>query len=95
MILTAALSDQDEVHLITEYTTGEEWGGHKTPRSNRFIVSNDYTNSQLKTLEAFHQSITRYLYQPSTKLIPLSFNLPLVFLLFITLLAELNAQLRP
>lgn len=47
----------DEVHLIMEYARGAAWGGHTSPRANRFIITRDETNARLQPLELFHSSI--------------------------------------
>jgi len=57
----------DEVHIIMEYPPGEEWGTHKSPRANRFIVTRDEANSELSTLEIFHTTLKSF--QPSLVII--------------------------
>ncbi|XP_014239962.2 ADP-dependent glucokinase [Cimex lectularius] len=42
---------RDDIHLILEYKSGENWGPYKAPRANRYILHNDVHNPALKTLE--------------------------------------------
>lgn len=49
-----------EIHLIMEYKKNEQWDGVITPRSNRFIVHCDETNSKLIPLEGFHDALVSY-----------------------------------
>ncbi|KAN0023309.1 hypothetical protein ACTFIU_011479 [Dictyostelium citrinum] len=49
----------DEIHLIMEYNKQSKWGAVSPPRSNRFIISRDNTNSHLMTMESFHQEIEK------------------------------------
>ncbi|XP_055676468.1 ADP-dependent glucokinase [Lutzomyia longipalpis] len=44
--------DQDDVHLIMEYRSGEKWGPFRAPRANRFILHNDQNNPTLSVLES-------------------------------------------
>ncbi|KAF2074331.1 hypothetical protein CYY_004352 [Polysphondylium violaceum] len=54
---TKEKQDYDEIHLIMEYGQKNQWGDNKSPRANRFIVSNDVTNSNLLTMESFHKHL--------------------------------------
>jgi len=54
---TKEKQDYDEIHLIMEYGQKNQWGQYKSPRANRFIVSNDVTNSNLLTMESFHSHL--------------------------------------
>lgn len=60
--------DSDEIHLILEYKSGEEWNGFKSPRANRFIVTRDVYNSEFQALEEFHEKMISF----SPKLLVLS-----------------------
>ena len=51
---------EDEVHLILEFSTGQEWGSLKSARANRFIISHDLQNSQLQAIESFHKAIETF-----------------------------------
>ena len=54
-------SENDEVHLILEYSRGENWNNQlETPRSNRFIISHDIRNSYLSAIEDLHSEILKY-----------------------------------
>lgn len=41
----------DDIHLIMEYKTGDEIGGLKAPRANRYIVHSDSNNPMISSLE--------------------------------------------
>ncbi|XP_058835497.1 ADP-dependent glucokinase [Topomyia yanbarensis] len=49
--LTGSLIDDDDIHLILEYKTGDEWGTMRTPRANRYILHNDHHNPFISSLE--------------------------------------------
>lgn len=51
---------KQDVHLVMEYNLGAEWGQYKSPRANRFIVHNDYSNMMLETLEGFHVALLKF-----------------------------------
>uniref|UniRef100_A0A182Q9Q4 ADP-dependent glucokinase n=1 Tax=Anopheles farauti TaxID=69004 RepID=A0A182Q9Q4_9DIPT len=51
--LTGSLIDDDDIHLILEYSTGDTWGGLVSPRANRYILHNDHHNPYLTSLEEF------------------------------------------
>jgi ADP-dependent glucokinase len=42
---------KDDVHLILEYKTGDQWGDLVSPRANRYILHSDYNNPMMKSLE--------------------------------------------
>uniref|UniRef100_A0A1B0DJN7 Carbohydrate kinase PfkB domain-containing protein n=1 Tax=Phlebotomus papatasi TaxID=29031 RepID=A0A1B0DJN7_PHLPP len=44
--------EQDDIHLILEYRSGEKWGPLRAPRANRFILHNDQNNPTLSVLES-------------------------------------------
>src|SRR5690606_4834985 len=50
----------DEVHLIMEYKSGDEFNGFKSPRANRFIVTRDIYNSEFQALDEFHEKMNRF-----------------------------------
>eukprot|EP00054_Salpingoeca_dolichothecata_P013005 m.72339 g.72339 ORF g.72339 m.72339 type:complete len:350 (-) comp20243_c0_seq1:134-1183(-) len=52
-----AIVKEDEVHLILEYSKGEQWGKAKAHKANRFIFSHDMTNAELRPLEAFTEIV--------------------------------------
>jgi ADP-dependent glucokinase len=51
---------KDEIHLILEYEKYSNWGRIIAPRSNRFIIHNDQSNSEFKYLESFHKEIKKF-----------------------------------
>mmetsp|Transcript_22025 Transcript_22025/g.30846 ORF Transcript_22025/g.30846 Transcript_22025/m.30846 type:complete len:204 (+) Transcript_22025:233-844(+) len=50
----------DDYHVILEYPSGAKWGGVTAPRANRFIISHDITNAQMKTLELFQPALESF-----------------------------------
>jgi len=55
------LVDNDEVHLILEYPKGPiGWGNLSSPRANRFIIVHDESNAVLKSMERFHEELTKF-----------------------------------
>lgn len=57
MRLTGSLIDDDDIHLILEYKTDDEWGTLKSPRANRYILHNDHHNPLISSLEEFEQAL--------------------------------------
>jgi ADP-dependent phosphofructokinase/glucokinase len=55
---SVAIGDQkyralyDQVHLILEYPADSKFGSHKAQRANRFIVSRDFSNGALASLDS-------------------------------------------
>lgn len=54
------LNTKDEIHLILEYKSKEIFEKNETPTSNRFIVSHDIINSNMKMLDDFFNGINKY-----------------------------------
>ena len=54
------LIEKDEVHLILEYGSNQEWNELKSPQSNRFIVSHDIYNSKMEMLDLFFNLTNLY-----------------------------------
>jgi len=52
--------EKDEVHLILEYNVKEIFDEIETPTANRFIVSHDVYNSNLKMLNEYFEVIKKY-----------------------------------
>ena len=48
---------KEDVHLIMEYGYESVWGKYKSPRANRFILHNDYSNMMLESLNGFAGAI--------------------------------------
>lgn len=53
-------SIKEDVHLVMEYDLNSSWGQYKSPRANRFILHNDYSNMMLESLEGFHAAIQKF-----------------------------------
>ncbi|XP_058464129.1 ADP-dependent glucokinase [Malaya genurostris] len=58
--LTGSLIDDDDIHLILEYKTGDEWGTLRTPRANRYILHNDHHNPFISSLEELEQALPEF-----------------------------------
>ena len=52
--------EEDDIHLILEYKTGDKWGKFTSPRANRFIVHSDNSNPYLETLEDLEKEILKF-----------------------------------
>ncbi|XP_071845804.1 ADP-dependent glucokinase-like [Apostichopus japonicus] len=52
--------EQDEVHLILEYSKGEVWGDAVTPVATRFITSHDIANSEMEALAGFAENVQAF-----------------------------------
>ncbi|XP_052861204.1 ADP-dependent glucokinase [Anopheles cruzii] len=55
--LTGSLVEDDDIHLILEYNTGDTWGGLVSPRANRYILHNDHHNPLVSSLEEFEAAL--------------------------------------
>ena len=54
MLIPSTLKeDVDEYHLILEYGVGEVWGGHTSACGNRFIISHDVRNGEMRAMDKF------------------------------------------
>lgn len=60
MVPPESLQENDEVHLILEYQTGEVWGLVSAPQANRFIFSHDDSNAQMRQTESLVQSLDHF-----------------------------------
>ncbi|XP_038074357.1 ADP-dependent glucokinase-like [Patiria miniata] len=49
--------EDEEIHMVLEYKTGEKWGDFTAPRANRFIVHSDASNPLLSSLESFQEQL--------------------------------------
>ncbi|ETN61201.1 hypothetical protein AND_007142 [Anopheles darlingi] len=83
VLLTGSLIEDDDIHLILEYNTGDTWGQLVSPRANRYILHNDRHNPMLSSLEEFDaalpdfnpdlfivsglQMMDNYMYQPGVR----------------------------
>lgn len=52
--------DYDDIHLIMEYKTNDQWGPYTAPRANRYILHNDNKNPQISSLEFFEKSLNNF-----------------------------------
>ncbi|POM78513.1 Hypothetical protein PHPALM_3953 [Phytophthora palmivora] len=50
----------DDVHLVLEYASGDEFRGHKSPRANRYYLNHDVHNARLSVLEEFEKSLDAF-----------------------------------
>ncbi|XP_041468099.1 ADP-dependent glucokinase-like [Lytechinus variegatus] len=50
-------AEEDDVHVILEYKTGEQFGKYISPRANRFIIHSDIHNPYLSGLEEFQEEL--------------------------------------
>jgi ADP-dependent glucokinase len=51
---------KEDVHLIMEYDLNAEWGRYKSPRANRFILHNDYSNMMLQSMDGFVDKMVEF-----------------------------------
>uniref|UniRef100_A0A182MQW9 ADP-dependent glucokinase n=1 Tax=Anopheles culicifacies TaxID=139723 RepID=A0A182MQW9_9DIPT len=58
--LTGSLIEDDDIHLILEYNTGDTWGDLVSPRANRYILHNDHHNPYLSSLEEFNAALVGF-----------------------------------
>lgn len=56
----APLTSREEIHIIMEYSKGEEWGGAQATCANRVIISHDKENSELTSLDEFESSLNSF-----------------------------------
>jgi ADP-dependent glucokinase len=49
-----------DYHLVMEYDLGEKWGRYASPRANRFIVHNDFSNMMLESVEGFVEALQSF-----------------------------------
>ncbi|XP_041981350.1 ADP-dependent glucokinase [Aricia agestis] len=52
--------DKDDVHMILEYKTDEQFGAYRSPRANRYIMHNDVNNPLLSSLEKLGESLPKF-----------------------------------
>lgn len=58
--LVGDVIDEDDIHMILEYKTGETWGPFTAPRANRFIVHNDHRNPFLQAVEWLEDALKNF-----------------------------------
>lgn len=49
-----------DIHLIMEFKKNSKWGKYLSPRSNRFIVHCDESNSRIDLLEGFEKALNSF-----------------------------------
>uniref|UniRef100_H2YHL1 ADP-dependent glucokinase n=1 Tax=Ciona savignyi TaxID=51511 RepID=H2YHL1_CIOSA len=54
---SSSFVDEDEYHIILEFSKGESWGGRVAPIASRFIFSHDVSNSHMSAFEPFIASL--------------------------------------
>ncbi|XP_037938891.1 ADP-dependent glucokinase-like [Teleopsis dalmanni] len=52
--------DEDDIHIILEYKSGDNWGPFTAPRANRYIIHNDKNNPHLNSLEHFEEALKEF-----------------------------------
>ena len=53
-------AEQDDYHLLLEYDIGDVWGQWTSPRANRFIIHNDYSNMMLASMDSFVATLHQF-----------------------------------
>lgn len=53
--LAGDIVNDDDIHLVLEYKSGEVWGPFTAPRANRYILHNDQNNPKISSLELFDE----------------------------------------
>ncbi|CAI5739578.1 unnamed protein product [Peronospora destructor] len=54
------VEQHEDVHLVLEYSSGDEFRGHTSPRANRYYLNHDVHNARLSVLEEFEQSLDAF-----------------------------------
>lgn len=49
--------EHEDVHLVLEYSSGDEFRGYTSPRANRYYLNHDVHNAQLSVLEEFEEAL--------------------------------------
>lgn len=52
--------EHEDVHLVLEYSKGDEFRAHVTPRANRYYLNHDIYNARLSVLEEFEQALDAF-----------------------------------
>ena len=58
--LTGKAVEEDDVHLVLEFKTGEYWGKYVSKRANRFIVNSDVHTPYLKPIEQLEKDLVSF-----------------------------------
>ncbi|KAM9766197.1 ADP-dependent glucokinase [Menidia menidia] len=52
--------DEQDIHLILEYSSGANWGSYTSRRANRYIVHSDYHNPYLASMDDFAEKLNSF-----------------------------------
>lgn len=52
--------EHEDVHLVLEYSKGDAFRSHVTPRANRYYLNHDIHNARLSVLEAFELALDAF-----------------------------------
>lgn len=52
--------EEEDVHLVLEYSKGDAFRGHESPRANRYYLNHDIYNARLSVLEEFEQALDTF-----------------------------------
>ncbi|DAZ99273.1 TPA: hypothetical protein N0F65_005441 [Lagenidium giganteum] len=52
--------EHEDVHLVLEYSKGDTFRGHETPRANRYYLNHDIYNARLSVLEEFEDALDEF-----------------------------------
>lgn len=53
-------TDRDDYHLVLEFDRDKEWGRYISPRANRLIIHNDFSNMMLASLNSFIEALAAF-----------------------------------
>ncbi|RLN46944.1 hypothetical protein BBJ29_006372 [Phytophthora kernoviae] len=53
-------TQHEDVHLVLEYSSGDVFRGHTSPRANRYYLNHDVHNARLSVLEEFEKSLETF-----------------------------------
>ncbi|OQR72976.1 ADP-dependent glucokinase-like [Tropilaelaps mercedesae] len=60
VVVTGPQVDEDDHHLLLEYSAGEKFIQYQAPRANRFIIHNDHANPRLGAIEGFSDKMVNF-----------------------------------
>ncbi|KAJ0405905.1 hypothetical protein ATCC90586_003366 [Pythium insidiosum] len=52
--------EHEDVHLVLEYSKGDKFRGHESPRANRYYLNHDIYNARLSVLEEFEEALDAF-----------------------------------
>ncbi|GLE09254.1 hypothetical protein PINS_up020863 [Pythium insidiosum] len=52
--------EHEDVHLVLEYSKGDKFRGHESPRANRYYLNHDIYNARLSVLEEFEDALDAF-----------------------------------